>query len=222
MNDFVENKIIQLDDAIKKDPGWSVISRNLNLQQLQFAFTEVTHLTHNFIYTQDYENTSIIKNMWFRLMTLENDILRMYDRSGYTSLIGSYWFDYIDSFQFAQADEFKKFEMQTLSQINIPQEIWDKIWLAVDENKFIISEKIRNRKDPFSSSHFFNIRDAIEMGPGVLKPMSPYNYGNTVMAGIGAAMGIVNGILFTPSTGVSGASFCASVILTAISAGRRT
>ena len=111
--------------------------------------------------------------------------------------------------------------MQTLSHINIPEKIWEKIWTSVDENKHKIFEYIINRKDPFTSQHFFNFRDSIVNGPGDLKPMSPFNFGNAVMAGIGGTLGIANGLLYGPSVGVSSASFCVSIILTAISAGRR-
>ncbi len=51
--------------------------------------------------------------------------------------------------------------------------------------------------------------------------MSPFNFGVSVMAGIGGTLGIANGLLFGPSAGVSASSFCVSIILTAISAGRR-
>ncbi len=150
----MENEIVKLDKTIRQDPNWSIVSQSLNLSQLQSAFSEASHLTHNFIFTQDNENKSVLGSMWNRLMILENEIFKMYDRTGYTALVGYHAKNFLSSFQFSKAEEFKQFEMQTLSHINIPEKIWDKIWITVDENKHKIFEDLINRKDQFTFRNF--------------------------------------------------------------------
>jgi len=216
----MEEQIRRLHTAIKNDPAWSVVVTSLNLDLLKNRLLQVSQLTHGFIYTTDYSNKSMIDSMWYSLMSINDEVFRMYDRSGYSSLMSKYIPELLYDFSFSDSKEFQDIETQSLSHINIPEKIWKKIWTNVDNNKSVLNI-MQQQKIPFTLQDVFNFRESVLKGAGALGPMSQYNFGNVVMAGIGSALGITNGILFAPSSGVSGASFFASIVLTAISAGRR-
>lgn len=216
----MEEQIRRLHTAIKNDPAWSVVVTLLNLDLLKNRLLQVSQLTHGFIYTTDYSNKSMIDSMWYSLMSINDEVFRMYDRSGYSTLMAKYIPELLYDFSFSDSKEFQDIETQSLSHINIPEKIWKKIWKNVDNNKSVLNV-MEHRKIPFTLLDIFNLRESVLKGAGALGPMSPSNFGNAVMAGIGSALAIANGILFAPSAGISGASFCASIVLTAVSAGRR-
>jgi len=214
----MENQINKLHTALKEDSSWPIVVNSLNLELLKNNLLRSSQLTHNFIYTNDYSNKSMIDSMWFSLMSINDQIFRNYDRSGYSTLMSRYIPEFLNDFSFSNSKEFQYIEKQSLSHINIPEKIWQKIWSYIDNEKSIVLNLMGAQKRPFLIQDIFNFRKSVLKGPGVLKPMSPHNFGNVVLAGVGSTLGIVNGILFATSAGVSGASFFASIVLSAISA----
>lgn len=206
----MEKPIDDLDRLLRTDPLWQKVVSSMNFNLLRKYYFEYSILTHNVIHTQDYDNTVMKNNVWSKMMDINKEIFHMYDKSGFTEIL-TLFTPIIFDFSFSRTSEFKNHEEQYLKSIDIPKKIWSKFWTTVDESKYELFSEMEKNPNYFSLSKFYSSKDIMHNGPGNLGPMSPYNIGKLVFAGIAGTLGIVNAYMIPITAGVSLASNIASL-----------
>ena len=217
----MEEAIEKLGNAILEHPHWIQVVQKFRIHRLSEYYLELTRLTHHLAYTQDLNNKSMINSLWNRILDITKHVYGDFDRSGYSNLIAEIVPNYLHDFSYSNSKEFRKLEESWLHSVGIPKKAWDKYWKLIDENKTSVLEKMKTKKfraldEVYYYPHYNTV------GPGELKPMSPFNWGRAIIVGIATTGSIVNGIAFIPTAGISATSFVGSIVASSMIAGQRS
>jgi len=215
----LEEIIENLGNEIFDHPHWAQVVEKFPLNKLSENYLESSRLTHHLAYTQDLDNTSMITSSWNRILQITKHVYGDFDRSGYSDLISEIAPNHLYEFSYSNSKEFRNLEESWLRNIRIPKKAWNKYWELIDKNKSNILEKMETKKFRALEEVYYS-PNRKKIGPGELKPMSPFNWGRAIIAGIAVTGSIVNGIAFIPTAGVSAASFVGSIVASSIVAGQ--
>jgi hypothetical protein len=219
----MEPQITALDSRLENDREWREAAAKLDERLLRTSLDSVKLITRFFAHEEDQPGPTLTM-AWLSLEAQLLHFFRELDSTGISRIIGEVAPEYLSNFSFSNAGGFREIEEGLLRDLDVPPEGWDRFWALADEYKGEVLSQMREQS-PYSA--YQHVADRItgrlgdELGP--YTHLSPFKWWKPVVAGLGAAVGIIDGIAVAPTGGIAITSYVASVaaaVATAIEPGR--
>lgn len=219
----IDTDIQIIQEELENDYEWNRTLSELSRYNLTNSTLNAQRLLEFFAYHYDSESkfeTQISFDMWQRLVFSVGDILNIFDKSGISKYILKYQ-DQIIKNDFSISSDFKNLEERMLSNLKIPEKAWKKFWDISEESKITSIERLYSEKQP-RISNIWNEKYQYSIGPGKVKPLSPFKWGRAVATGLSSTLLFVNGALMLTSGGIGIASVMAPILVLSYYSGRNS
>ena len=221
--DNLDSIVTTIQQELQRDPKWNQAINKLsryNLTNLNYNSQKVLEF---FAYHYDSETnfqTQISLELWDRLVFSIEDILTIFDKTGISEFITKYRERILER-KFTEPTDFKNFEERLLSNLEIPNTAWREFWIIAERSKKSVNEILYREKQP-GISKIWNRKYQTVLGPGKVKPLSPFKWGRAVATGISSTLLLVNGSLMLTSGGLGIVSVIAPIIVISYFSGQNS
>ena len=223
VEDNLDSTITAIQQELQRDPKWNQAINELSRYNL-------TSLSHNsqkvlefFAYHYDSETnfqTQVSLEMWDRLVFSIEDVLTIFDKTGISKFITKYRERILER-EFTEPTDFKNFEERLLSNLEIPNTAWREFWTIAEKSKKSVNEILYRDKQP-GISKIWNGKYQTTLGPGKVKPLSPFKWGRAVAVGISSTLLLANGSLMLTSGGLGIVSVIPPIIVISYFSGQNS
>ena len=172
----------------------------LSNRRLVHSYFEITKKAFRILSNpENNKQSQKINEAWATIVIETNNFMSYLEFEKFFQFIGKIHPHYFGEYSLSEDEKFKEIEEGLLADLSIPKNAWSKFWHIVHQNeRELIQKIIENRfEDRYNINQILNFgSNQITEGPGILKPLSPFNWAKGIAAGMGSLLAMANTLTF--------------------------